>query len=153
MENDPPLTYGIFHMFRCFFFLKLPLAKNSNLNIIFENSKQNEVYPVIKKLDSSTLQIVPETENLTKNEYPVITKFCRQETSLSILSSEVNLVKFIKNLYYVQCEVDPVGILNIIPILESAKNNQLYNKNLVDFHVKVRTTNMHNQIIHECLDS
>ena len=116
-------------------------VKNSNLNIISENLKQYEVYPVIKKLDSSTLQIVPETGNLTKNEYPVITKFCRQDTSLSILSSEVNLVKFIKNLYYVQCEVDPVGILNIIPILESAKNNQLYNKNLVDFHVKVRTTN------------
>ena len=118
-----------------------------NTNIFSHNLEKQEV----SSAKNSNLNII--SENLTKNEYPVITKFCRQETSLSILSSEVNLVKFIKNLYYVQCEVDPVGILNIIPILESAKNNQLYNKNLVDFHVKVRTTNMHNQIIHESLDS
>ena len=101
-----------------------------------QNEKVNE-YSVIKSQKSNSLNVVP--ENLSKNKYPVITKLCKQEASLNILSSEVNLVKFIKNLYNVQCEVDPIGILNIIPILESSKNNMLYNKNLVDFHVKVRS--------------
>ena len=38
------------------------------------------------------------------------------EKPLSILSSEVSRIKFIKDLYKIQCEIDPIKTNHVIPI-------------------------------------
>ena len=59
------------------------------------------------------------------------------EKPLSILSSEVSRIKFIKDLYKIQCEIDPIKTNHVIPIIESTKTGQNYCRDLVQYHVKV----------------
>ena len=56
---------------------------------------------------------------------------------LNILSSEIEKVKHIKQLYHIQCELDPIKATEFIPILEATRRGQSYDKRLVVFSEKV----------------
>ena len=58
---------------------------------------------------------------------------------LNILSSEIEKVKHIKQLYHIQCELDPIKATEFIPILEATRRGQSYDKRLVVFSEKVFT--------------
>ena len=75
------------------------------------------------------------TEFLSTNQHHQSIIF--PEKPLSILSSEVSRIKFIKDLYKIQCEIDPIKTNHVIPIIESTKTGQNYCRDLVQYHVKV----------------
>ena len=76
-----------------------------------------------------------------KTEFPATNQHHQSiifpEKPLSILSSEVSRIKFIKDLYKIQCEIDPIKTNHVIPIIESTKTGQNYCRDLVQYHVKV----------------
>ena len=91
---------------------------------------------VIESPDATVSVYSPKkTEFLSTNQHHQSIIF--PEEPLSILSSEVSRIKFIKDLYKIQCEIDPIKTNHVIPIIESTKTGQNYCRDLVQYHVKV----------------
>ena len=56
---------------------------------------------------------------------------------LCSLSGEIEKVRHIKQLYHIQCELDPIKASEFIPILEATRRGQSYDRRLVIFSEKV----------------
>ena len=70
---------------------------------------------------------------------------------LSSLASEVEKVKYIKQLYSIQCELDPVHVNTFIPLLEATRKGQSYDKRIVIFSEKVFKRYLTKPLVYEML--
>ena len=70
---------------------------------------------------------------------------------LSSLASEVERVKYIKQLYSIQCELDPVHVNTFIPLLEATRKGQSYDKRIVIFSEKVFKRYLTKPLVYEML--
>ena len=111
-----------------------------DLNFESESSSCSKKFNSTEEYLSVTQNIQAQSEHSPRsdlNPEEESFKVVPVENSLSTLSSEMERIKYIKDLYKIQCEVDPISANHVIQILESTRSGETYCKDLVHFHVKV----------------
>ena len=63
---------------------------------------------------------------------------------LNVLSGEVAKVRFLKQLFSIQCELEPIAACNVIPIMEATRLGRAYDSGLAIFNERVNHLNLNN---------
>ena len=56
---------------------------------------------------------------------------------LNVLSGEVAKVRFLKQLFSIQCELEPIAACKVIPIMEATRLGRAYDTGLAIFNERV----------------
>ena len=102
------------------------------------SSKSPAVDDVKEDQEDGQMICPTRSENKSLNKINQQNPQFRLERLLSVLHSEMSKVKSFKNLYQIQCEVDPVKVSEVIPIIECTRIGTKYDTNLVNYHIEVK---------------
>ena len=61
----------------------------------------------------------------------------RLYSGLNVLSGEVAKVRFLKQLFSIQCELEPIAACKVIPIMEATRLGRAYDSGLAIFNERV----------------
>ena len=74
---------------------------------------------------------------LQRLRVPMMLGFTCTYSGLNVLSGEVAKVRFLKQLFSIQCELEPIAACKVIPIMEATRLGRAYDSGLAIFNERV----------------